>query len=89
MPVYYFHVRDGGKIMRDPEGLELPDIDSVREVVRNSILSVLRENQTDKLSYDSEFQIDDERGRTVLIVPFRLALHPDAITGSILAPKCP
>ena len=74
MPAYYFHVWEDGVLIRDPDGLELPDIDAVHEEVTNSIVSVLREEDLDELSADRAFQIDDYLGRTVLKVPFRLAL---------------
>ena len=31
MPNLYFHVRQGGQIIEDPEGLDLPDLDAARE----------------------------------------------------------
>ena len=74
MPAYYFHIWDDGVLIRDPDGLELPDIDAVRERVKNSIVSVLQEEDLDDLSAERAFQIEDDLGRTVLKVPFRLAL---------------
>jgi len=75
MPAYYFHIRDSDTLIRDPDGLELPDIDSARAECKNLILSVLREEQIDEeQSANRQFQVEDETGRTVLLVPFRLAL---------------
>ena len=72
MPTYYFHIRDSGALVRDPEGLELPNLDAARTECRRVIVSVLSEEQMDGLiSADREFQIEDEIGRTVLTVPFR------------------
>ena len=31
MPRYFFHVRSGGDLTRDPDGAELPDIDAARQ----------------------------------------------------------
>src|SRR5688572_20597270 len=31
MPRYYFHVRTGGSLRRDPDGRDLPDIDAARK----------------------------------------------------------
>ena len=73
MPAYYFHIRDNGTF-RDPDGLELPDLDAARAECKNLILSILREEQTDEqLLANKQFQIEDDTGRTVLMVPFRLA----------------
>ena len=75
MPTYYFHIRDNDALLRDPDGLELPHLDAARTECRKVIVSVLSEEQMDELtSADLEFQIEDETGRTVLMVPFRLAV---------------
>ena len=72
MPIYYFHVRENGALLRDPDGLELPDLDAIRSELSKLIMSVLQEEQiTEEFSANREFQVQDERGRTVLIVPFR------------------
>ena len=71
MPAYYFHVWENGVLIRDPDGLDLPDMDAVHEEVKNSIVSVLQEEDLDELSADRAFQVDDDLGRTVLTVPFR------------------
>ena len=80
MPVYYFHVRDSTGLLRDPDGIELPDMDSVRDEVRNSILSVLGEEPKELLA-DREFQIEDAFGRVVLLVPFRVTYLPTVAAG--------
>jgi len=75
MPTYYFHIRENGTLIRDPDGLELPDLDAARVECKILILSVLREEQIDEeFSANRQFQVEDETGRTVLLVPFRLAL---------------
>jgi hypothetical protein len=75
MPAYYFHIRDNGVLLRDPDGLELPDLEAARGECQRLILSVLQEEQIEEqLSANREFQIEDETGRTVLLVPFRLAV---------------
>jgi hypothetical protein len=77
MPAYYFHIRDNGTLIRDPDGLELPDLDAARVECKKLILSVLREELIDEqLSANRLFQVEDEIGRTVLVVPFRMALSP-------------
>ena len=59
----------------NPNGLELSDLNSVDEGCKNLILSVLREEQSDEeLIANRQFQVEDEDGRTVLMIPFRLAL---------------
>ena len=79
MPAYYFHVRDHGTLIRDPDGIDLPDLKGVRDEIRKSVLSVLQDEQAADVSPDLEFQIEDASGRIVLVVPFRLAQAPVAV----------
>ena len=75
MPTYYFHIRDNGDLIKDPDGLELPDVDAVRAECKRIIASVLQEEQMDdQRSANREFQVEDEAGRTVFVVPFRSAV---------------
>jgi hypothetical protein len=72
MPKYFFHVRDHGELVRDPDGLDLPALDAVAEECRNMVREVLGEEEwRDELTADRAFEIVDELGRVVLIVPFR------------------
>ena len=70
MPAYYFHVCDNGTLIRDPGGIELPDLRGVRGEIRKLVRSVLQEEAAD-VSAGREFQIEDAFGRIVLVVPFR------------------
>ena len=75
MSAYYFHIRDNGVLINDPDGLELPDLDAVRAECKRVVVSVLEEEQMDdQRSANREFQIEDETGRIVLVVPFRSAV---------------
>lgn len=78
MPAYYFHVRDNGILIRDPDGIDLPNLKGIRDGIRSSILSVLHEEHAMEGSVDREFQVEDASGRIVLVVPFRLAHIPTA-----------
>jgi hypothetical protein len=72
MPSYYFHIRDKGELVLDPDGLELPDIASARDACRKIVRAVLDEQKwQDEVETDRQFEIVDELGRTVLVVPFR------------------
>jgi len=71
MPCYYFHIRDDSVLLEDPDGIELPNLDAAREECRKLILSVLQEEgMTEGFSAKREFQVVDESGETVLVVPF-------------------
>jgi hypothetical protein len=72
MPRYFFHVRDGDDLILDREGLELPDLDSALEECRSLVRTVLNEDQHRAiLSPGRQFEIVDELGRLVLVIPFR------------------
>ena len=81
MAAYYFHVRDNGTLIRDPDGIDLPDLNGVRSEIRKLVLSVLQEEYAADVSADFEFQIEDASGRIVMAVPFRLAFTPAALAG--------
>ena len=66
MPSYYFHIRENGELIKDQDGIELPNIDAVHDEVRNSIIAVLKDERPGELSADREFQVEDQDGRTVL-----------------------
>lgn len=75
MACYFFHIRDNGVMLEDPDGVELADLEAARDKCRKLIRTVLQEEgMTAEFSANREFQIDDEDGRTVLVVPFRSIL---------------
>jgi hypothetical protein len=81
MAAYYFHVRDNETLIRDPDGIDLPNVTGVRGEIRRLVLSVLQEEYPAEVSADREFQIEDASGRVVLAVPFQLAFAPAALAG--------
>jgi hypothetical protein len=81
MAAYYFHVRDNETLIRDPGGIDLPDVKGIRSEIRKLVLSVLQEEDATEVSADREFQIEDDSGRIVLVVPFQLAFAPAALAG--------
>ena len=73
MPRYFFHVRDGDElILLDPEGLELPNHESVPSACESLVREVLDEDQyRAELLPGRQFEVVDGQGRLVLIIPFR------------------
>lgn len=70
MARYYFHVQTNGVLLRDPDGIDVAGLDAARDQCRAFIQSVLEEEElTEAFSAGRKFQIVDERGRSVLIVP--------------------
>ena len=72
VPRYYFHIRDNGDdFVEDPAGVDLSDLDVASDQFRQIVRDVLSEDLwlTDALA-SRRFEITDEGGRTVLLLPF-------------------
>jgi hypothetical protein len=75
MARYYFHIKDGPALIKDPEGTEL----STAEEARSQALRSARELWADAIKSGSELGADavviaDEHGRTLTFVPMTEAL---------------
>jgi hypothetical protein len=75
MPLFYFHLRDGNKVIRDPEGVRLPDIASAHAEALQSARELMSQSNTGRARFgpEQQFEITNEAGETVAIVPFREA----------------
>jgi hypothetical protein len=80
MPRYYFHVRTGGSLRRDPDGRDLPDIDAARKSAVAMACRTWSENPPESTDNDDIFEIADESGQIVLKVPFSEAYAERAAT---------
>jgi len=75
MPRFFLHVREGDKVIEDVEGAEFLSLSKARaEAIKSA-----RELMSDKVTLaanpvDSRFEIADESGTIVLIVPFEDAI---------------
>jgi uncharacterized protein DUF6894 len=80
MPRYYFHVRDGNRIERDPEGVELADLDAARKRAVDRAFAIWSKTPPSPEHNEQTFEITDEAGTTVLSVPFSEAFAERAAT---------
>ncbi|WP_224576685.1 hypothetical protein [Mesorhizobium sp. BR1-1-16] len=71
MPRYFFHqVRRGG-LIEDSEGSQLPDIDAARREAIDGAREMMSEAIHAGVDISSRrFEITDEQGAVVLLVPF-------------------
>jgi hypothetical protein len=70
MACFFFHIRDRGELIEDPDGLELPDIATARDECGRIMRGVLGEERwRHELNADRQFEITDEQGQIVLFVP--------------------
>ena len=75
MPLYYFHVINGEETIRDEEGIDLANMDEVREEALQAARQIMAELVLTGKDLDNRrFEIEDDAGETMLIYPFKLAL---------------
>jgi len=72
MPLYYLHLRDSDGLGKDPDGIELPDLDAAHaEALRAARdMRPLWSDMPPEARNELAFEIADETGKTVLTVPF-------------------
>jgi hypothetical protein len=74
MPLYYLHIRNGDKLEVDPDGTELPDLESAFEEARKVARELVGE--VADLGRGAIIEIADGSGETILAVPFSDAVRP-------------
>lgn len=73
---YYFHVRDGDRLLEDPDGSDLPNLDAAREEALAGARHLLSEKlQRGEVIDGQRFEITDESGEVLEIVPFKAVLR--------------
>jgi len=77
MPRYFLHVRDADRLLRDPDGIHLHDVEAARvEAIQSA-----RELMADSIVRDGHIGIErsivvgNDMGATLLVVPFRDAIR--------------
>src|SRR5262245_3068113 len=76
MPLFFFHLRDGTKLIHDPEGVCLPDISSARAEASQSARELITQSiiSSAHLGLERQFEITNDTGETIAIVPFNEAV---------------
>ena len=75
MPKFFFHVKDPAGMTLDEEGIELENLDQVREEALGGARDILSDLvKSGKQLNGRTFVIADEAGETVMTIPFKLAL---------------
>jgi hypothetical protein len=76
MPRYFFHIKDKASTSIDKNGIELDDLDAVREEATESARQMMSEQVLRGQTPDGEeFVVTDEQGQTVLTFPFKEAIR--------------
>jgi len=73
---FFFNIRDGDTLIRDDEGLMLPDIETAREEARSSAQELAVEEFKATRHVDGRvIEITDPQGRVIETVPLKSILH--------------
>ncbi|GLQ76739.1 hypothetical protein GCM10007881_04080 [Mesorhizobium huakuii] len=69
---YFMNVRYRGRLIPDPDGDELENEEAVRGHALANAYDLVFHNRMDALRswFDCNFEVTDESGRTVLVMPF-------------------
>jgi hypothetical protein len=79
MPLFHFNSLTAGKVLRDLQGEDLPDVATARKVAENSARETLIEAIKTGDKAPDYIQITDNEGREIGIVPLQDLLNgPDA-----------
>jgi hypothetical protein len=71
MPVYYFNVRSGDNLRRDPAGTDLDDINMARDCAMRFAREVMATKiERDEVLGEEVFEISDTAGAVLATVPF-------------------
>ena len=77
MARYYFNFRDGDSLVRDDEGLELPDVEAVQNVAIRALTDIARDEGRAASgsgdARDMEIEVRNDDG-PVLYARFRVAI---------------
>ena len=71
MPRYHFHIRtSSGALLRDEEGVHVPDLATAREEARLAVASFSADTELAGYDYSgSYFEVASEDGRETITVP--------------------
>jgi hypothetical protein len=76
MPLFFFHLREGGHVTRDEEGRELPDRRAAHAVAVMSARDIMcGELMLGHVDLTDSIAVEDEKGESVFELPFSEAVE--------------
>lgn len=76
MPRFYFHIVDGATVIEDPDGSDLPDLESALAEALQSARHLLADKvRAGDIVDGQRFEIRDEAGALLATLPFRDAIR--------------
>lgn len=80
MPRFYFQLNECGKVLSDPEGVEMRDLDEARaRAVIEARTIMCAEVAEGRLCLSCSIEVRDAGGLAVLDVPFREAVRVSGV----------
>ena len=71
---YFFHFRDGNTVALDPEGTNLPNLEPARAEALADARLIASQRVLAGEQISGQFEVADETGATLLVVPLRMAI---------------
>ena len=73
MPLYFFHIQEGGDVLYDEDGSDHPDLEAAREEAIEGIRQIISAAVLvgNPLRLERRMLVDDQAGHTLLKVMFR------------------
>jgi len=82
---YFLHVRDGASLITDDQGMELPDLGAARQQALAAAREIISQAVLKGEPLDGRvFEIADEAGTVLLLVPFSEALVMRSRGGGVI-----
>jgi hypothetical protein len=76
MERYYFHIRRSDQIVRDEEGMELPDHEAVESEAKQSARDLIIERLKAGRKLDGDLiEVHDQSGAIIHVIKFSELLH--------------
>ncbi|HEX3674652.1 MAG TPA: hypothetical protein VHU87_10295 [Rhizomicrobium sp.] len=72
MPRYYFHIREGGNLVEDEEGAEVPDLEAAKSEARASARDLaIDEIRNERRVNGRVIEVADGYGKTLATIAIR------------------
>ena len=68
---YFFHIRDGERLIEDEEGVDVPEMpDTAAQLTKAAMEVISEEEWSAERTADRSFEVTDAVGRVILVIPF-------------------
>jgi hypothetical protein len=72
MPIFYFHIRQEGELIEDPDGTELAGLEDARAAAKEDARSLIADRiEAGRMIETDAIEIADPHGATLAVVTFQ------------------